>query len=178
MVSQNAASPRRRATPHPVVAKPSASPLNQSLAPTVVESPWPVAQSTDSPPQPPPSLHAQFAACHPGIRWMYNQLRQWEPKRKSSRKQRIMKYTRREVFQRVAAVAAVLSIIDGIHGLWNPGPKGLQDFVWDHHTMYFGTDVVATDRIAWKAIDAQRLLAGLAPEESSGADKYGTWTVR
>ena len=108
---------------------------------------------------------------------MYNQLRQWEPKRKSSRKQRIMKYTRREVFQRVAAVAAVLSIIDGIHGLWNAGPKGLQDFVWDHHTMYFGTDVVATDRIAWKAIDAQRLLAGLAPEESSGADKYGIWTV-
>ena len=89
-----------------------------------------------------------------------------------------MKYTRREVFQRVAAVAAVLSIIDGIHGLWNAGPKGLQDFVWDHHTMYFGTDVVATDRIGWKAIDAQRLLAGLASEESTGADKYGAWTIR
>jgi len=72
----------------------------------------------------------------------------------------------------------VLSIIDGIHGLWNAGPKGRQEFVWDHHTMYFGTDVVATDRVGWKAIDAQRQLAGLASEETSGADKYDTWTIR
>ena len=82
------------------------------------------------------------------------------------------------VSQPIIRNKVVLSIIDGIHGLWNAGPKGLQDFVWDHHTMYFGTDVVATDRIGWKAIDAQRLLAGLASEESTGADKYGTWTVR
>lgn len=82
------------------------------------------------------------------------------------------------VSQPIIRNKVVLSIIDGIHGLWNAGPQGLPDFVWDHHTMYFGTDVVATDRIGWKAIDAQRLLAGLSPEESSGADKYGSWTIR
>jgi hypothetical protein len=82
------------------------------------------------------------------------------------------------VSQPVIRNKVVLSIIDGVHGLWNAGPQGLQDFVWDHHTMYFGTDVVATDRIAWKAIDTQRLLAGLPPEESSGADAYDSWTIR
>src|ERR1035438_730804 len=82
------------------------------------------------------------------------------------------------VSQPVIRNKVVLSIIDGVHGLWNAGPQGLPDFVWDHRTMYFGTDVVATDRIAWKAIDAQRLLAGLPPEESSGADPYDSWTIR
>ena len=82
------------------------------------------------------------------------------------------------VSQPIIRNKVVLSIIDGVHGLWNAGPQGLQDFVWDHHTMYFGTDVVATDRIAWKAIDTQRLLAGLPPEESSGADAYDSWTIR
>ncbi len=82
------------------------------------------------------------------------------------------------VSQPVIRNKVVLSIIDGIHGLWNAGPKGRQEFVWDHHTMYFGTDVVATDRVGWKAIDAQRLLAGLPTEEASGADKYDTWTIR
>jgi hypothetical protein len=82
------------------------------------------------------------------------------------------------VSQPIIRNKVVLSIIDGIHGLWNAGPHGLQDFVWDHHTMYFGTDVVAADRIAWKAIDAQRLLAGLPSEESSGADPYDAWTIR
>jgi uncharacterized protein (DUF362 family) len=82
------------------------------------------------------------------------------------------------VAQPVIRNKVVLSIIDGIHGLWNAGPKGVPDFVWDHHTMYFGTDVVATDRVGWKAIDAQRVLAGLPPEESSRADRYDSWTVR
>jgi hypothetical protein len=82
------------------------------------------------------------------------------------------------VSQPIIRNKVVLSIIDGVHGLWNAGPQGLPDFVWDHHTMYFGTDVVATDRIAWKAIDTQRLLAGLPPEESSGADAYDSWTIR
>jgi hypothetical protein len=82
------------------------------------------------------------------------------------------------VSQPVIRNKVVLSIVDGVHGLWTAGPRGLPDFVWEHHTMYFGTDVVATDRIAWKAIDAQRLLAGLPAEESSGADRYDSWTVR
>jgi hypothetical protein len=78
----------------------------------------------------------------------------------------------------VSSKAVVLSIIDGVHGLWNAGPQGSQNFVWDHRTMYFGTDVVATDRIGWKAIDAQRVLAGLPPEESSGADGWDSWSIR
>jgi Domain of unknown function (DUF362) len=82
------------------------------------------------------------------------------------------------VSQPVIRNKVVLSIIDGIHGLWDAGPQGLPGFVWDNRTMYFGTDVVATDRVGWKAIDAQRLLAGLPPEQSSGADAYDTWYVR
>ncbi|MCU1238263.1 MAG: hypothetical protein JWP63_6230 [Candidatus Solibacter sp.] len=82
------------------------------------------------------------------------------------------------VSQPVIRNKTVLSIIDGIHGLYNAGPQGLDRFVWDHKTMYFATDVVAADRIDWRAIDEQRLAAGLKREEESGADQYDKWTIR
>jgi hypothetical protein len=44
--------------------------------------------------------------------------------------------------------------------------------------MYFGTDGAAAYRIGWKAIDAQRRLAGLPAEEKSSADKYDSWSIR
>jgi hypothetical protein len=72
----------------------------------------------------------------------------------------------------------VLSIIDGTHGLWDAGPSGNKRFVWEHNTMYFGTDVVACDTIASKAIDAQRVLAGLPPEATSGADGWDKYHFR
>ena len=72
----------------------------------------------------------------------------------------------------------VLSIVDGTHGLWNAGPTGKPQFVWEHNTMYFATDVVACDTIAAKAIDAQRILAGLPPEAKSGADDWDRYDFR
>ena len=73
----------------------------------------------------------------------------------------------------------VLSIIDGIHGLWDGGPQGSTPlFSWENKTVYFATDVVAADRIACNAINQQRLLAGLQPVESAPANAYDNWTVR
>ena len=73
---------------------------------------------------------------------------------------------------------AVLSIIDGVHGLYAGGPRGNASLVWPHRTMYFATDVVAADRIGWKAIDAKRVALGMPPEELSTADGLDTWLER
>jgi Domain of unknown function (DUF362) len=72
----------------------------------------------------------------------------------------------------------VLSIVDGVHGLWNAGPMGNPRFVWEHNTMYFATDVVAGDTVAAKALDAQRVSAGLPPEAESGADEFDKYHFR
>jgi hypothetical protein len=72
----------------------------------------------------------------------------------------------------------VLSIIDGVHGLYTSGPIGQPDFVWPHCTMYFATDVVAGDRIGWNAIDAKRASLQLPPEESAGVEAYDAFLVR
>ncbi|HTX35811.1 MAG TPA: DUF362 domain-containing protein [Bryobacteraceae bacterium] len=72
----------------------------------------------------------------------------------------------------------VLSIVDGTHGLWDAGPTGNPRFVWEHNTMYFATDMVACDTIASKAIDAQRVLAGLPTEAESGADQWDKYHFR
>ncbi len=72
----------------------------------------------------------------------------------------------------------VLSIIDGVHGLYASGPHGLPQFVWEHKTMYFATDVVAADRIGWRAIDEKRVSAGMLPEALAPADAWDQWQVR
>ena len=73
----------------------------------------------------------------------------------------------------------VLSVVDGTHGLWDAGPQGLGDsFIWAHNTIYFATDMVAGDTIASKAIDAQRIQAGLPTEANSGANAYDRYHFR
>jgi hypothetical protein len=74
----------------------------------------------------------------------------------------------------------VLTIIDGVHGLYAGGPHGAPSGVWENKTMYFATDLVAADRIGWRVIDAQRILMGLQPEESPTVppDFAGGWNVR
>ena len=76
----------------------------------------------------------------------------------------------------------VLGITDGVHCLCNGGPINYSDpkygFVTEHKTMYFATDVVASDRIGWTAINAEREKKGLPPEESAGPDTYDRFDVR
>lgn len=57
----------------------------------------------------------------------------------------------------------VLNIVDGVRAQWDGGPGGRPQFIWEHKTMYFGTDPVALDKTGWKVIDQKRVENGLAP---------------
>jgi hypothetical protein len=73
----------------------------------------------------------------------------------------------------------VLTIIDGVHGLYAHGPAGGDGAcVWEHKTMYFATDLVAADRIGWGVIDAKRVSMGLLPEQTAPPDFAGGMLVR
>lgn len=72
----------------------------------------------------------------------------------------------------------VLSIIDGVHGLYAGGPMGWTGRGWEHRTMYFATDVVAGDRVGWRAIDTERAKWGLEPEQTAPADADDPAPVR
>jgi hypothetical protein len=73
----------------------------------------------------------------------------------------------------------VLTIIDGVHGLYAWGPYGGDgSYVWENKTMYFATDLVAADRIGWRVIDAKRVAMGLLPEQVSPPDFVGGMLVR
>src|SRR5579859_2559978 len=73
---------------------------------------------------------------------------------------------------------AVLHILDGIKGLYHGGPSARPQFVWEHHTMYFATDPVALDRIAWKAIDEKRLAVGMKRIADDKPDQFSTFLNR
>jgi hypothetical protein len=70
---------------------------------------------------------------------------------------------------------AVLHIVDGVKASYHGGPGGVPQFMWEHKTMYFATDPVAVDKIAWKAIDAKRAEAGMQPVAISKPDKFSTF---
>jgi len=72
----------------------------------------------------------------------------------------------------------VLNILDGVKGLYNGGPGGRPEFVWEHHTIYFSTDPVALDHIGWEVIDAKRESAGLKKLVESQPDKVSTFVHR
>lgn len=57
----------------------------------------------------------------------------------------------------------VLHIVDGVRAQYEGGPGGRPQFMWEHNTMYFGTDPVALDKTGWKVIDAKRVEQGLPP---------------
>ncbi len=63
----------------------------------------------------------------------------------------------------------VLNIVDGIRAIWNGGPAGNREFMWEHKTMYFGTDPVALDKTGWKVVDRKRVEKGLLPVVESRA---------
>jgi len=72
----------------------------------------------------------------------------------------------------------VLNILDGVKGLYNGGPGGRPEFVWEHHTIYFSTDPVALDHIGWEVIDAKRESAGMKKLVESQPDKVSTFVHR
>lgn len=56
----------------------------------------------------------------------------------------------------------VLHIVDAVKASYHGGPTGRPQFIWEHKTMYFGTDPVALDKTGLKVIDAKRQQAGMA----------------
>ena len=65
----------------------------------------------------------------------------------------------------------VLHIGDGIKGVFQGGPFGRAEnakWTWERNSLFFATDPVAVDHIAWDIIDAQRAAMDLAPVGSSG----------
>lgn len=67
---------------------------------------------------------------------------------------------------------AVLHICDGLRASYHGGPGPNPRFIWEHKTMYFATDPVALDRIGWKAIDDQRVRAGMAVLLEAKPDEF------
>ena len=65
---------------------------------------------------------------------------------------------------------AVLHIVDAVKASYHGGPGGNPMYIWEHKTMYFGTDPVALDKTGWKVIDDMRVRKGMAPVASSKPD--------
>jgi uncharacterized protein (DUF362 family) len=58
----------------------------------------------------------------------------------------------------------VLTILDATRGLWDGGPAVMTpNAVWEHKTIYLGTDPVAIDRIGVELIDERRALRKFPP---------------
>lgn len=56
----------------------------------------------------------------------------------------------------------VLNILDGIVAGYHGGPGGkIGKYMWEHKTVYFSTDPVAMDKVAWRALDAKRAEVGM-----------------
>jgi uncharacterized protein (DUF362 family) len=72
----------------------------------------------------------------------------------------------------------VLHILDGIRALYHGGPSARRQFVWEHRTLYFGTDPVAVDRIGWKEIDRQRVSVGMKPIAEAKPDEFSSFLNR
>jgi len=72
----------------------------------------------------------------------------------------------------------VLNILDGVKGLYDGGPGGRPEFVWEHHTLYFSTDPVSLDHIGWEVLDAKRESVGMKKIMESAPDKYSTFVHR
>jgi hypothetical protein len=89
---------------------------------------------------------------------------------------RIAEFTPAVVSMPVIRNKTVLNILDGTKGLYHGGPGIMRDtYVWEHKTVYFGTDPVALDRTGLTVIDEQRKKSGLWPVAAAKTDDI--WTV-
>ena len=65
----------------------------------------------------------------------------------------------------------VLHILDGLKAVFQGGPYGREaKWVWPYRSLFFATDPVAMDHIAWEIIDAKRVSKELPPVARSGRD--------
>jgi len=63
----------------------------------------------------------------------------------------------------------VLHIMDGIKGVYQGGPAARRpDWTWENNALFFATDPVAMDHVAWRYVDAKRTEKGLPPVGASG----------
>jgi len=63
----------------------------------------------------------------------------------------------------------VLQILDGIKGVYQGGPSAWKpEWTWENNALFFATDPVAMDHIAWRSVDEQRRQKGLPPVGASG----------
>lgn len=70
----------------------------------------------------------------------------------------------------------VLHVIDGILGAYHGGPGSkVGKYLWEHKTLYFTTDPVAVDRVAWTVLDNKREQAGMPPLALAPKDQDSTF---
>jgi hypothetical protein len=63
----------------------------------------------------------------------------------------------------------VLQIMDGIKGVYQGGPGASRpEWTWENNALYFATDPVAMDHVAWRYVDAKRQEKGLPPVGACG----------
>ena len=63
----------------------------------------------------------------------------------------------------------VLHIMDGIKGVFQGGPAASRpQWTWENNALFFATDPVAMDHVAWRCVDAKRKEKGLPPVASAG----------
>ena len=72
----------------------------------------------------------------------------------------------------------VLNVLDGVKGLYHGGPGANPRFVWEHKTLYFGTDPVALDHIGWQEIDKKRVAVGMKPIVEDKPDQFSHFVHR
>jgi Domain of unknown function (DUF362) len=69
-----------------------------------------------------------------------------------------------------------LHIVDGVRSLYSGGPGARPQYMWEHKTLYFGTDPVALDKVGWKVVDEKRTALGLEPVAFSRADQHNRFS--
>jgi hypothetical protein len=63
----------------------------------------------------------------------------------------------------------VLQIMDGIKGVYQGGPAARRPvWTWENNALFFATDPVAMDHVAWRYVDAKRKEKGLPPVAAAG----------
>ena len=63
----------------------------------------------------------------------------------------------------------VLHVMDGIKGVFQGGPAASRpDWTWENNALFFATDPVAMDHVAWRYVDAKRKEKGLPPVAAAG----------
>jgi hypothetical protein len=66
---------------------------------------------------------------------------------------------------------AALHICDAVKASYHGGPGGKPQYIWEHKTIYFGTDPVALDKTGLRVIDDKRRQAGMLPLALAKPDK-------